>query len=166
MWLINSINIDVRLWPPYIRLRPIRMAKHFWQRRVRGFDDADLWSLDIPVAEFVLPRLKAFRAMERHGVPMAFLSDKVDHIDKEMARGEAKFNDAIDKMIYAFECILDEEKDMPELPEVEFTDNNVVFIGDDSGEQRKAYHEARRERQAKIDEGLALFGKYLQNLWD
>lgn len=38
-----------------------RQLKWFWQRKTRGFDDRDLWSLREPIAEFIIPRLKAFR---------------------------------------------------------------------------------------------------------
>jgi hypothetical protein len=38
-----------------------RQVKWKQQRKERGFDDTELWSLDITIAEFVLPRLKAFR---------------------------------------------------------------------------------------------------------
>ena len=39
----------------------LRHLRWFWQRRIRGFDDRELWSLDISLAEYIVPRLKAFR---------------------------------------------------------------------------------------------------------
>lgn len=36
--------------------------KWFWQRLTRGWDDRELWSLDVTISKFVLPRLKAFRS--------------------------------------------------------------------------------------------------------
>lgn len=38
-----------------------RHLKWWWQRRTRGFDDRDLWSFDVTIAEFILPRMKRFR---------------------------------------------------------------------------------------------------------
>ena len=38
----------------------LRNLKYFWQRRTRGWDDSDLYSLDYTIAKFVLPRLKVF----------------------------------------------------------------------------------------------------------
>jgi hypothetical protein len=37
--------------------------RHFlwwWQRRTRGFDDRDTWSLDYTIAKFAAPRLRLF----------------------------------------------------------------------------------------------------------
>jgi len=47
------------------------MNKHikwWWQRRVRGFDDRELWSLDYTIAKYALPRLKRFKDTT-HGTP-------------------------------------------------------------------------------------------------
>ncbi len=38
-----------------------RQWRWFWQRRFRGFDDRELWKLDLTFAEFIAPRLLAFR---------------------------------------------------------------------------------------------------------
>ena len=38
------------------------------QRAERGFDNTELWNLDVSIARFVLPRLKAF-AEDLHGYP-------------------------------------------------------------------------------------------------
>ena len=44
--------------------------QEFWtsQRGERGFDNTELWNLDVTIARFVLPRLKAFAA-DLHGCP-------------------------------------------------------------------------------------------------
>jgi len=36
-----------------------RLKKFKKQRMLRGFDDSELWNLDITIAKFILPRLKA-----------------------------------------------------------------------------------------------------------
>lgn len=69
-----------------------RSATFFAQRRRRGFDDSDLWSLDHTIAVFVLPRLRAFR-QQTHGYPGYFDSIEAWHW-------------RIDKMIYAFDQIV------------------------------------------------------------
>jgi hypothetical protein len=56
------------------------------QREERGFDDTELWSLDLTIARFLLPRLKALRE----------LSPSVSE-------------EEIDRMIAAFEEILSED---------------------------------------------------------
>lgn len=44
--------------------RPRRLSRSlrfWWQRRTRGWDDSETWSLDSTIAEFTLPRLRRFR---------------------------------------------------------------------------------------------------------
>ena len=66
--------------------------KRWWQRRTRGWDDSDTWSLDYTTAKFLLPRLKRFKELN-NGYPDVF------------ACGE-DWDIAIDKMIFAMEyCI-------------------------------------------------------------
>ena len=40
------------------------------QREERGFDDRELWSLDVTLAKFLVPRLKAFREVAPHSDEM------------------------------------------------------------------------------------------------
>ena len=42
--------------------------------------DSELWSLDATLTDFILPRIKAFRKMERHGYPVLG-KDVVNHED-------------------------------------------------------------------------------------
>ena len=53
-----------KLWKYW---RPIKFGL---QRLIRGWPDSDLWSLDSVIIKFVYPRLKAFRELPPHGVPM------------------------------------------------------------------------------------------------
>jgi len=72
------------------------------QYKERGFDDTEIWSLYNSIAEYTLPRLKRFR--EIHG-------DHPSSLTKE------DWNKTLDKMIKAFELILEEksfEKDVEE----------------------------------------------------
>ena len=64
------------------------------QRKERGWDDSETWSLDSTIAGFVLPRLKRFKEVNC-GFP-SLLS-------------EEKWNEILDHMIYAMEVISDEE---------------------------------------------------------
>lgn len=38
-----------------------RNIRFFVQRKIRGWDDSDTWSLDYQIAKFALPRLKRFK---------------------------------------------------------------------------------------------------------
>ena len=60
------------------------------QRLERGFDDSETWALDCTIAKFIEPRLRRFKEIKA-GYP-AIIS-------------EEKWDDILDKMIYAFECI-------------------------------------------------------------
>lgn len=38
-----------------------RARRFFWQRRTRGWDDSETWSMDGTFAKLILPRLKRFK---------------------------------------------------------------------------------------------------------
>lgn len=50
---------------------PERLEKWKSQRDERGFDDTELWNLDLTIANFILPRLKVFRE-QTNGYPSKF----------------------------------------------------------------------------------------------
>lgn len=68
-----------------------RKAKFFYQRRTRGWDDSDTWSLDYTIAKFVLPRLKRFKELN-DGFPPDFTEETWDI--------------ALDDIIFAMECAI------------------------------------------------------------
>lgn len=70
-----------------------RSVRFWWQRRTRGWDDSECWSLDHTIAEFVLPRLKRLKEIT-HGYP-ANLTEK-------------KWNAKLDEMITAFEYVVND----------------------------------------------------------
>ncbi len=53
------------------------------QRRTRGFDDTELWNLDVTFARFMLPRLKAFKEID-NGHPGNLTEKKWDSILDEI----------------------------------------------------------------------------------
>ncbi len=63
---------------------------------IKKIKKEELWNLETTFAEYILPRLVAFRKMKRTGVPMVYKT-----IDQ--------FNADIDKMIFAFKGILNPE---------------------------------------------------------
>lgn len=81
------------------------------ERLERGFDVSELWALDSTIANFILPRLKAFK--EEHCGHPAFMSDET--WDKE-----------IDKMILAFECLRDENFGYEQ--ELSYKENNEKWV--------------------------------------
>ena len=73
----------------------VREARWSEQRKTKGFDDTELWNLDITILEFIIPRLKAFREMERWGTPC--------NISMQT------WNTILDRIIEGFELYLDDE---------------------------------------------------------
>lgn len=65
-----------------------RELKFFWQRRTRGWDDGDTFSLDHSLSQLIAPRLKRFKEIT---------------IDYPVDETEKKWNQKLDKMIAAFE---------------------------------------------------------------
>jgi hypothetical protein len=72
--------------------RVCRKVKFFWQRRCRGWDDSETWSLDYTIARFILPRLRRFKEVN-DGVPV-----NIGSLDE--------WNLIIDKIIFAFETYI------------------------------------------------------------
>lgn len=69
-----------------------RYWRHWWQRRVRGWDNSDTWSLDWTMAKFILPRLKLFKEVN-NGHPSELTEEEWDA--------------TIDKMIFAMAAVAD-----------------------------------------------------------
>jgi len=74
---------------------PERIARFDMQLATRGWDDTDLWSLDLTIAQFVLPRLKAFKPFT-NSFPASITNEEWKVI--------------IQKMIDAFEIMVDGDR--------------------------------------------------------
>jgi hypothetical protein len=74
-----------------------RELKYSEQRKTRGFDDSETWSLCDTIARFILPRLKVFK-QNKCGIPSS--------LDDE------EWNTILQSMIDAFQIIDDDETHM------------------------------------------------------
>ena len=129
-----------------------------------GYSKKELWSLDHTITDFVLPRLKAFRHGESNdvteggpaGVPMldGYDADKMG--DEESDAMYQEWLDILDKIIQAFEY--------HKLGMRDVETNSSLWV--QGGDEYKEYREEELRREKIIEEGLALFGKYYQALWD
>lgn len=142
-----------------------KLAKYKRQRIERGFDDTELWSLDRTIAKYVLPRLIEFKKVA-NGYPANF-----DNFEDWI--------DVIDKMIYSFDHIINQEKYDEELEkelgidwvgyfdEKKLPDGNYELIhGENYNEElMTTYRRMQEEESIRIQDGLDLFGKYFLNLW-
>lgn len=125
----------------------IQNLKFAYQRVTRGFDDSELWSLDWTIARFILPRLKAFRAKNVHGVPIRYDAVIEEGNFSPPTYTEEEWKAILDKMIRAFELSAHQwdseylkKNNLPDLYSKEYSD--------------------------QLDEGLKLFYQHFGNLWD
>lgn len=124
-----------------------RGIKHWWQRNTRGFDDAELWNLDETVAEFMLPRLKAFREMDKAFFP-AFIEEELEIPSENKQFSSEEFDEFVKSSTEA--CVKHWDYILGEM---------IFFLE----KNRWEYNRGQSERYQKASE---LFGKYFWNLWD
>lgn len=95
-------NLKERLSLNLFRIN--RCIRFFLQRKIRGWDDSDTWSMNITLSKLIVPRLKRFKEL-KSGVPC------FEHIDPNgnYAEAEKYWDECIDKMILAFELIADDD---------------------------------------------------------
>jgi len=150
--------------------------KYFYQRRTRGFDNSEVWDLYSPLSKHILPRLKAFREMNTMGCPNEFFDEKNEKNECQ------KWNECIDKMIFAFEYIAEEGEDKlfkkhyPNggFPKMIFGEPNEKGLGSitfpkKTKEEQIVWDNLQKDlndSEEKVQQGTELFGKYFQNLWD
>jgi hypothetical protein len=91
--LLGRENVNFSLVKP--EENDERAKKFKEQRMTRGFDDSETWSLDITIAKFLVPRLKAFKECD-NGYP-ARLTEK-------------KWNKILDEMIEGFELYIKKDE--------------------------------------------------------
>ena len=94
---INNVNFSIvtpedNNWDEYTQ-----------QRINRGFDDSELWNLDITIIKFILPRLKAFKDYTK-SIPYSLKS-------------EIEWKDILNRIILGFELYL--ESDIADLNDSE-----------------------------------------------
>ncbi len=82
-----------------LKIKDPRRNLYRQQRKERGFDNSELWSLDMTIIEFTLPRLKAFRDYTK--------SFPIDDDIKSFQDWQL----IIDKMIYGMEKYIDDTWD-------------------------------------------------------
>jgi hypothetical protein len=136
------------------RLRPLRAVRFWFQRRTRGFDDSELWSLDHTILAFALPRLRRFREIS-HSFPADFFDTHPcerwrlsgEDAKKETDQGHERWLSTIKKMERAIELHLEHD--------------GVFLVRNEAGRWTEC-----KELKAEFDEGWDLFCKYFFNLWD
>lgn len=115
-----------------------RKIKYFIQRWTRGWDDSELWSLDMTIAKFTIPRLQRFKE-----ITISYPS--------ECGSLEGWYK-IIDEIIYALQACAYQWG--PEKGKITIED--VVY---DFGESIEWDWD-------RVKRGLEYFGKYFRDLWD
>lgn len=163
------------------------------QKQYVKIDYYDHWSCDSTLTPIILPLLKSLKEhkqgsgfIDMEDVPesMRFTEteewdaqttfefyDKCE--DKMKCDVHTRYEWALDEMIWAFEQLNSgdwEDQYWKTRPEIDFTEHE-----EDKGKTLKPVRwkvegvcdwEGRKKHQARIDNGLRLFGKYFQTLWD
>jgi len=159
-------------------------------KRIR-IDRWDTWNMAETLADIILPMLCQLRDT-KHGSPgdiPAFSEDSNHHwpqlcfdfykADDRLAweLGHKQFEDILDKMIWSFEQVINEDRDsqfhsgtrdikwVPVLnSQGAPTGNSQLVRG--PNDTAKFDTDAYKKYYEKIQEGLDLFGKYYMGLWD
>ena len=157
----------------------------YWVDDLRGprkiqvrIDKYDTWGMDHTLALMIVPMLKQLRD-NKHGAPYSDLEDVPEHMRYEDTEDsntqwiQHRWDWILNEMIWTFEQVLDHEWESQytiQEGEIDFDD-----YPEDEGKEftpmrwKKEYivnWEGRKAHQARIDNGLKLFGKYYQALWD
>lgn len=138
----------------------LRKKKQKW---TTGFPHCESYDFFSWHAKIVVPRLKMLKD-NLNGCPASF-GDEYSDVDK----GCEAWKEIIEKMIWSFENI--DKEPMPIKPEnydsrqkvTEYSDGSVSY---DPLDKRKWDWTPCEEHQKKVQEGLDLFAKHYQNLWD
>ena len=141
-----------------------RQRKKYLKSKGKYISMSELWDLDYTFADFILPRLKAF---------------KKNTISVPAQLSETEWNDILDKMILAFEYIITEDSWWIDDPRYDYIDychlshsltkdglRQVNITEEERGKKiKEAYFREEKRRRAVIEEGLELFAHYFRDLW-
>jgi hypothetical protein len=179
------------------RLVPVSKAIQWAWDRVHPkieyvkIDRWDTWSMDHTLAHIVLPMLKQLKAT-KHGAPFVDDEDVPEHLRSTAAPAKenewdtdanhfARWDWAMDEMIFAFECKVDDswqdafrsgEHDILWVPvdahgnEVAKGDHKFTEMRRGPNDTYQCDYDGMKVVEARVQNGFRLFGKYYQGLWD
>ena len=80
--------------------------KYKEQRLTRGWDDTELWSLDVTIAQFITPRLKRLAEVDKHEGTSRHTKEEWDEVMSKMiaafemlSKGDADLEDDYEKVV-------------------------------------------------------------------
>jgi hypothetical protein len=169
--------------------------KYPWNKTVVHIDYWDTWSLDQTLSPVILPMLKQLKAT-KHGSGMVDLEDVPEHLrttsnaetypqltfdfytedPEEGVDVHDRYEWVLDEMIWAFEQIQPdsdwEEQYWITKPKMDWEHMKQPFEEGENTREVKWLVKGecdwvgRAKHQERINNGLRLFGKYYQTLWD
>lgn len=108
-----------------------------------GIKESELWSLDATLTDLILPHIKAFRKMERHGYPVLGKDiEKVDDDSVDDDRKEADWENILFDIERGFEA-------HKKLTAAEFNTHAEELWAEET-----------------MQKGLRLFAEHYAHLWD
>jgi hypothetical protein len=157
-------------------------------------DKYDTWSMDHTLAMIIYPMLLQLKAT-KHGVPhdfaevggedydsqqsFDFYKDNHDDLFNQKIKG---WDTVLDKMIWSFQQLADDNYDSKYHhgdPEYDWIKSDTQYPNPVTGKMEPTYqmvdrnpddhwydHVGHKMHEARIQEGIDLFGKYFRNLWD
>lgn len=150
------------------------------------FSERDCWDLSTVFAKTIAAGLRRFSKMERHGYPASFLPpERVEHpTDEDCERANREWQKTLEQMLWSFDEIT---KDYPSspwskwhhleyqkleeqgIPPFTFTksddDENVLMESNTPDTPQEILDKEKGYRQ-QAQNGLDLFAKHFESLWD
>jgi hypothetical protein len=135
-------------------------------------EEQDLWGLDHTLAIVIHASLLKFRELDKHGVPGRITGHETfddDENDEKYNSKMAEWNDILDKMIFSFDAIINEDKYFDEYyvvkPDLDCGKDFIESLNDP--DCRGIFdNDAYLKHEERVQEGIDLFAKYFRNLWD
>ena len=106
-----------------------------------GIKEQELWSLDMTLTDYILPRIIAFRKMDRHGYPVEDVESYSNITDEETKALTDHSMAEWENILFDIEAAFRTLKD---------TEDNA----------------RTRQQHETIKRGLALFAEHYEHLWD
>lgn len=128
-------------------MKIIREIKWFFQRGKKGWADCDSWELR---SHFSRMMIKALRDIQGgYGCPHEFYNSKNTNNECQ------GWHDTLEEMAQGFEAVL-------------FMDEHKYqkWVPSEHGHKLELDYTAMKNAQKKAENGLKLFAKHYQNLWD
>ena len=151
------------------------------QINIVRIDRYDTWSMDHTLADIILPMLKQLDAT-KHGAPHVDDEDVPEYLRSHMAQPKEhewdtdslwhmRWDWVLAEEIWAFEQLTKDDAEGQFFDHSAYKNDNVPikeWLADVNNRASKVkYDEAgHRAWQARVDNGLRLFGKYFRAHWD